>query len=123
MSPPMDMGFDDSTAAGHAAAPGLRPLGWAELCARLSAAQDLRRATSAPLHAHTAQDADGWAGSFHPLAALWLAQDEPSRNRYPETAINPMPSANGKDAGDTSGASRSDVALPIRAERSRRELP
>lgn len=71
----------------------LRPLGWAELCARLVASQDFRAARTV-LHGPVAR-----AASFHGAAAKWLAAlDRPSRTtgRENELAINPNPSVAGK---------------------------
>lgn len=65
----MDMGFTDVWGDGTDEKRGLRPLGWAELCARLIAAQDLRRAVRPP-----GASPPGLAGaaSFHRPAAEML---------------------------------------------------
>jgi len=73
----------------------LRAIGWSELCARLVAAQDLRRT----FDACPADGASAVAGSFHRAAARALA-----RQRECEGPVNPNPSGDGKGAlGKTSG--------------------
>lgn len=73
----------------------LRAIGWTELCARLVAAQDLRRAFD-----NRAVGGMGpVAGSFHRGAARALA-----RQRENERPVNPNPSGDGKGAlGTMSG--------------------
>ncbi|MEO0031311.1 MAG: hypothetical protein RIS94_1069 [Pseudomonadota bacterium] len=121
----MDMGFNESWPLhGDAGtgAEGLRPLAWSDLCARLSAAQDLRReeerlATQARLGGRQA------GGSFHLSAALWLRRDESNHGEEAEADVNPMPSANGKVAGATTGVIAEQSLTPFPDEISRRELP
>jgi hypothetical protein len=65
----MNMAFSDSRAFDTGeVTPGLRPLAWGELCARLTAAQDLRRQQAAA----GTTNADATAGSFHGDAARML---------------------------------------------------
>jgi len=105
----MDMAFPDSRAvdAGTAAS-GLRPLAWHELCARLAAAQDLRR-TQANAAGHGQIDPATALGSFHGGAAHLL-------EHYvgPQDLVNPTSSINRKDRGskdDSSRETRADCAL------------
>lgn len=73
----------------------LRAIGWTELCARLVAAQDLRRAFGAG----TDRRVTAAAGSFHLAAARALA-----RQRGGEGPVNPNPSGDGKAVfGTTNG--------------------
>jgi hypothetical protein len=68
----MDMGLSDSRAQSATdCAPGLRPLGWSELCARLVAAQDLRR-DQAGLARLAGRTQGALSGSFHDSAASML---------------------------------------------------
>lgn len=97
----MDMGFTDSRSlVASDMAPALRPLGWSELCARLVAAQDLRRARMAGF-ARLAAGAAGPVGSFHGAAAHMLAHHSPAQD-----FVNPTSSAIGKDNQGTSLTSR-----------------
>jgi hypothetical protein len=70
----MDMAFPDSLALdSHDVAVAMRPLGWSELCARLVAAQDLRRLQArANVSGARGTDASPPAGSFHGAAAHML---------------------------------------------------
>jgi hypothetical protein len=70
----MDMGHSDSRGFdANETARGLRPLGWSELCARLVAAQDLRRIQAeAAQRAARGPDQGLPAGSFHNAAARML---------------------------------------------------
>ncbi|MDE2562886.1 MAG: hypothetical protein KGL48_11640 [Sphingomonadales bacterium] len=92
----MEMVFHASRAADLVdSAEDLRAIGWTELCARLVAAQDLRRSFGAD----DVAGASGIAGSFHRAAARALA-----RQREGEGAVNPNPSGDGKGpSGNTSG--------------------
>jgi hypothetical protein len=92
----MDMVFHASRTADAAdSAQELRAIGWTELCARLVAAQDLRREFDAGANA----GAIAVAGSFHRAAAHALA-----RQRISEGRVNPNPSGDGKGVfGTTSG--------------------
>ena len=107
----------------------LRPLGWAELCARLVASQDFRAARAAlgierETHA-----------SFHGSAARWLAMLQASaldragllavqkttaadQNIENEVFINPTPSAVGKSMSGIASPARGAIstALVHRAE-------
>jgi hypothetical protein len=88
----MDMGFSDSRAFDPGdAALALRPLGWSELCARLVAAQDLRRHQAGRI-GQGAAGASAPAGSFHGAAARMLEQHDPV-----EGFVNPTSSVYGKD--------------------------
>jgi hypothetical protein len=75
----MDMGLTDSRAFdANDLETALRPLGWSELCARLVAAQDLRRDQAGHFGSAVAGADAGTAsgvapGSFHRAAARMLA--------------------------------------------------
>ncbi len=122
----MEMGFNDYRAFdAHDVEAALRPLGWSELCARLVAAQDYRRALAAPdgpavsrngssqLRLAPAPDVqtDAAPGSFHSGTARMLEHFEKG-NR----AINPDSSTYGKDKEGTQGDSR-QTSLSAFAER------
>ncbi|HIQ18689.1 MAG TPA: hypothetical protein EYH41_12010 [Novosphingobium capsulatum] len=82
------MGFDDLRGfTGTEIVPVLRELHWGEFCARLSAAQDLRRLAQAVSRAAKGSPV---RASFHPEAARMLL--EPKH----EGAVNPTSSTNGK---------------------------
>lgn len=123
----MEMGFNETWPLTGDSGEALRPLAWAELCARLSAAQDLRRERLG----HGPQDAASHrlrGGSFHQSAAMLLRRDESSQEAEPEQPVNPMPSVNGKQAGTITVGSgdphaQSHFAQPHPDEPSRRELP
>lgn len=124
----MDMGFTDSRSfdpgqrdAGEAGQ-GLHPLGWGELCARLVAAQDLRRAQAEMAPATR----EAGPGSFHTMAARMLdsllARAAAQRVGIPlsagvsagaekdEVRVNPMSSSNGKvTQGNTPGSSGAEL--------------
>ena len=104
----MDMGFSDSRSFDASdVAPGLRPLGWSELCARLVAAQDLRRhqAGSAGRVAAGA-GALAPAGSFHRLAARMLEQHVAAQD-----FVNSTSSVYGKDNQGTPVVSRENPLI------------
>lgn len=91
----MDMGHTESRAFDALPEAGaLRPLGWSELCARLVAAQDLRRVSA------TAPDARApRQGSFHQGAAALIGSAEPGAHSAEAGAqdfVNPTSSTNGK---------------------------
>jgi hypothetical protein len=103
----MDMGLTNSGAFdARDVDAALRPLGWSELCARLVAAQDLRRVQeprTLPIsellqmnRTRSEAVAGGFAksefGSFHRVAALML---ETGRGR--QDFVNPTSSSSGKD--------------------------
>lgn len=99
----MDMSFNDpgGFATGEGAI-GLRPLTWDGLCARISAAQDLRRALTSVATSH-GMNASGAAtpvsGSFHRQTAAFIAsgiQGVPPHTGAGERVVNPNSSANGK---------------------------
>lgn len=92
----MDMVFHASrTADSVDSAQELRAIGWTELCARLVAAQDLRRA----FDGRATERASAVAGSFDRAAARALAHQRES-----ERPVNPNPSGDGKGAlGTTTG--------------------
>jgi hypothetical protein len=104
----MDMAFSDSLAfdtQGALAAP--RPLGWSELCARLVAAQDLRRHQAAAIVRVTAGVGDAApAGSFHARAADMLAH-----HASPQDFVNSTYSVYGKDNQGTSSGSRENLLI------------
>jgi hypothetical protein len=87
----MNMAFPDSRGfdAG-ATVPGLRPLAWSELCARLVAAQDLRRVRALAADPRPV-DAAPAPGSFHGAAAHLLEHHGGSQD-----LINPTSSINRK---------------------------
>jgi hypothetical protein len=104
----MDMGLTNSGAFdARDVDAALRPLGWSELCARLVAAQDLRRIQDPRVRVisgllqkdrpHSEGTGGGFAksdfGSFHRVAALML---ESGRGR--QDFVNPTSSSSGKDA-------------------------
>ncbi|WP_408589260.1 hypothetical protein [Novosphingobium sp.] len=140
----MEMGFDDSQPVEAAETAGrLRPLGWRELCARLAAAQDLRReglfaadATLAGAPGRTSVQTFGTGGSFHHPAAMLLLGTGGSRPvsdlsagitshkaRKNEERVNPASSVNGKYANGKTDDMQRPVASAPRPEQSRRELP
>jgi len=131
----MDMGFDDSHPGETGDAAGrLRPLGWRELCARLAAAQDLRREVSilSGLLGRTGERSKTGGGSFHHPAAMLLqggALPEAGlelgthQNYQAEGRVNPSSSTNGKHAGGTNGTMQGRTVSAPRPEQSRRELP
>jgi len=89
----MDMGFSDSRPFDPGdGGTGLRPLGWRELCARLVAAQDLRRDQADRTdRAVTGAVAPALVGSFHRGAARMLERHEPGQD-----FVNPTCSVSGK---------------------------
>jgi hypothetical protein len=103
----MDMGFTDSRAFdANAVEAALRPLGWSELCARLVAAQDLRRTQAGQLvqvvpGAGAAMSSGRESGSFHRGAARMLEHFDAGKD-----CINPTSSTYGKDNQGTSVDSR-----------------
>lgn len=101
----MNMAFPDSRGfdAG-ATTPGLRPLAWSELCARLVAAQDLRR-IRAHSEGYPPRDAAPALGSFHGGAAHLLEHHGGS-----QALINPTSSINRKGPAGTHGDSREPPA-------------
>lgn len=106
----MEMRFSDSRPAVPGdRSPGLRPIGWSELCARLVAAHDTRGVLAGAGLAGIATPADGLAvvnsgdtaikqgspcGSFHSSAATLLGYVE----MQTEEPVNPASLANGNDA-------------------------
>lgn len=129
----MDMEFTTSRAfETDDSAPGLRPLGWSELCARLAAAQDLRR-IGAPgwlIAGDVASHADGRWGSFHHPSARMLL-DGSSGQPLPEWdgpqqaegPVNPNCSMDGNDGGGTPWGIKTTSPNSSGAELIRRELP
>lgn len=91
----MDMGHTESRAFDAPPEAGtLRPLGWSELCARLVAAQDLRRVAATTADARAPRQ-----GSFHQGAAALIGSAEPgaqSAEAGPQDFVNPTSSTNGK---------------------------
>jgi hypothetical protein len=104
----MNMGLTDSRAFDSGDADvALRPLGWSELCARLVAAQDLRRIqspaparlSSGPVKRSGGPDSHDPGlefGSFHRVAALMLESYGPRQD-----FVNPTSSSSGKDTRGT----------------------
>ena len=122
------MSFNDpgGFATGDAAL-GLRPLSWDGLCARIAAAQDLRRTLSAicmgsAIGTGPAALPSGHAapasGSFHRQAAMFIASGIPGvppQTGVGEHIVNPNSSANGKaNAGTLEGLNTG--VRPDRAE-------
>jgi len=126
----MDMEFTTSRAFdANDSAPGLRPLGWSELCARLAAAQDLRR-TGLPgvgAFGDTVDRANARWGSFHHPAAMMLLDDEPGpawvEPEQAEGRVNPMCSMDGNDGSGKPVDIKTTSPNSSRAELIRRELP
>ena len=91
----MDMGQTESRAfEAPPEAAALRPFGWGELCARLVAAQDLRR-----IQAQDTQRSGPRLGSFHEGAATLLGSAEAGRQSAEagdQDLVNPTSSTNGK---------------------------
>ena len=91
----MDMGQTESRAfEAPPEAAALRPFGWGELCARLVAAQDLRR-----IQAQGTLRAGPHAGSFHQGAAALLGSAEAGWQNVEavgQEPVNPTSSTNGK---------------------------
>jgi hypothetical protein len=116
----MDMGFIDSQPFGaRDSDKALRPIGWRELCARLSAAQAARLVLGKDYGAGVARPDGLSGGSFHYPSAIMMLQP-PSDDKC---AVNPVPSVNGKgDCCMHAGQARApgDVADRVLT---RRELP
>ncbi|WP_338467353.1 hypothetical protein RXV95_01990 [Novosphingobium sp. ZN18A2] len=101
----MEMTFHPSRPADYGESQHeLRALGWAELCARIGAAQDLRDVM------RQGDAAVALEGSFHRPAARALARIRTTGGEGFETGfeeresvINPIPSAHGKDGSGTHG--------------------
>lgn len=100
----MDMSFNDpgGFTTGEAAL-GLRPLTWDGLCARIAAAQDLRRTLSSIGAGHASAALIGRGGpaqaSFHTQTAAFIASGIPGVPPHiggSERIVNPNSSANGK---------------------------
>ncbi|ABD24491.1 hypothetical protein Saro_0042 [Novosphingobium aromaticivorans DSM 12444] len=110
----MDMSFNDPGAFVPANAAGeLRPLTWQGLCARIVAAQDLRRALAGFV------EADGAAatGSFHGQAARFIASGFsgiPAHGEGSEQLVNQPSSANGKATLATQRGSNDRGAVGLR---------
>ena len=101
----------------------LRPLGWAELCARLVASQDFRaaRAIEGARPDHPA--------SFHGTAAQWLAMlpasatDQAVRRVYQnEVAVNPTPSVAGQPVSGIALAEPGGATPTASAHRTESEM-
>jgi hypothetical protein len=90
----MDMGFIDSQPiGGHDSGEKLRPLGWSELCARLSTAQAARRVLGQGYDGTVASPERLSGGSFHYPSAIKMLL----ATCNDESTVNPIPSVNGKD--------------------------
>lgn len=111
----MEMGFNDLRPADTGdSGQELRPLGWRELCARLAAAQDLRRI----LVEHPDQSQPAGGASFHQSAARLLVSRamngiRPERKIAGETVVNPTSLANGKAPAGTSAVMHAEPPLPV----------
>lgn len=92
----MDMSFNQpGVFAPYEFGAGLRPMTWHELCARIAAVQDLRRALAS---ASAGVEATS-TGSFHGRAAQIIASEfssVPAHLVEDEGAVNPTSSVNGK---------------------------
>ncbi|SMC80057.1 hypothetical protein SAMN06272759_107155 [Novosphingobium sp. B1] len=115
----MDMTFNDPGAFVTAdPVSGLRPMTWHGLCARIVAAQDLRRV----LEAGGDSDAAAATGSFHGAAARLITSGFPGVSTVVEEGnrrVNPTSSVNGKSDLATSGGTYPATrpgAWPHRAE-------
>ncbi|BEV02327.1 hypothetical protein [Novosphingobium olei] len=97
----MDLGFNDVWGGDSPTdAQGLRPLAWSDLCARLVAAQDLRREVQAL--AGVPMVTGGAPASFHrPAAQLLRDIVIPPGTTDREEGVNLSPSGNGKDDDGT----------------------
>ena len=92
----MDMAFIDSQPLGACdSGQALRPLGWSEFCARLSAAQAARRVLGQDVVKEGSRADRLSGGSFYYPAAALLQQPLCDDER----AVNPILSANGKCDG------------------------
>lgn len=111
----MDMSFNDPGSFAPAdVGTGLRPLAWHDLCARIAAAQDLRRAFGQLENAGEAVS----PGSFHGKAARIIASGFSGVSAYggmDEVAVNPTSSMNGKGKLVTSDTRMAALRSP-RAE-------
>ncbi|MFC3670971.1 hypothetical protein ACFOOT_06005 [Novosphingobium pokkalii] len=121
----MDLGFDDLRGlAGAESAGMLRELHWPEFCARLEAAQDLRRVSrDAALAVPGGQN----LGSFHRVAAWMLlrADERKPGDRLGdhEDLVNPNSSANGKMEGSTTVMKPNRPSPLPQGVADRREVP
>ena len=116
----MDMGFGETWRISGDSAQALKRFGWADLCAQLVAAQDLRRdAGRRPVNGAGGFAGLSATGSFDHRAAALLAHDE----RDAEDAVNLTPSADGKPADSTTEGIGNDPVFPPYDLLSRRELP
>ena len=97
----MDLGFNDVWGGEVAAdAQRLKPLAWADLCARLVAAQDLRREVG--FKPETLPIGDDAKASFHqPAAQLLRDIATGTQTSIREEVVNLYPSGNGKDDDGT----------------------
>ena len=104
----MDMAFPESFAFDSRQGDlAMRPLGWSELCARLMAAQQLRRLQSGACHRSSGtSEALAPVGSFHRVAANML-----DRSESPKDFINSTSSAYRKGNQGTSVDSRENPLI------------
>ncbi|NKJ42763.1 hypothetical protein [Novosphingobium sp. SG916] len=116
----MDLGFDDLRGLVGAESAGvLRELHWAEFCARLEAAQDLRRVSR---DAALAMPGGTGLGSFHRVAA-WMLHGAGHHRVGHEDLVNPTSSANGKMEGSTTVMKPNRPSPPRKGAADRREVP
>jgi hypothetical protein len=115
----MDMSFNDpATFHGGDIAPGtgsLRAISWHGLCARIAAAQDLRRSLGAMRQASGATDGLPASGSFHSAAAEFLATRISGTSALPgdhERVVNLNSSVNGKAGLGTAGSAMTATREP-----------
>ncbi len=119
----MDLGFLDVWGGESDERRGLRPLGWSELCARLVAAQDLRRAVRPPV-APPASRPGVEVASFHrPAARMLLDVASMGGDAGSERPVNYLHSEIGKaDSGKPDSIQEAPRLIP--SERpTRREKP
>lgn len=114
----MDMSFNDPRAlaravAGHDDGVALQAMTWHDLCARIRAAQDLRRVMST----QQGGDAADYAGSFHLAAARIITSGIPGVPAHlvsDEERVNPISSADGKARTGTPDAIEGRPATGLR---------
>lgn len=124
----MEMGFTDSWLLEQGdSRRALRPLGWSELCARLVAAHDMRRALAPAVtsaipspgpgqHISLAVRKTGSECSFHDSAARMLQ----NIGGEPKVPVNPASSTNRNDGGGNVVASPNE-ALQGRPDETRHD--
>ncbi|WP_157088857.1 hypothetical protein [Novosphingobium capsulatum] len=116
----MDLGFEDLRGLVGAESAGvLRKLHWAEFCARLEAAQDLRRVSQDSV---LAMPGGTGLGSSHRVAA-WMLHKAGEHTAGHEDLVNPNSSVNGKMEGSTTVMKPNRPSPPPKGSADRREVP